>query len=280
MIILPRPGETFGDIKKRFRGGGLFPGKQDDDVVILPSESEKEKEARAFCPRGEGNGVDNSCGAGAAVLEVDGDRSSRIVYRGESSQSEAATKPVVDGLKFLSSQGVRLPRVTELGTPKTPGACAEYYVSQDKVVIREGVDWSKKTQAILDNWTTGDPARPIESVIHHETSHASHWDSLSVAGKASSWGIWAHGGTQSWEPSLRASRETDRISSKDAIEIAGMVSRYAKTDPVEFVAEVSTGAFFGKNYDKRVWSLYRAYGGPPTRNAKVSHSGMFSGLFG
>jgi hypothetical protein len=237
-------------------------------------------EDRGFCPNGEGNGVTNTCGAGSATVLEDGNRSVRIVHRGESSQSKAAIRPVVDGLKFLSSQGVRLPKVTELGTPKTPGACAEYYVSQDKVVIREGVDWSRKTQAILDNWTTGDPARPLESVIHHETSHASHWDSLSVAGKASSWGIWAEGGTKSWEPSLRASKETDRISAEDAIEIAGSVSGYAKTDPIEFVAEASTGAFFGKNYDARVWSLYRAYGGPPTRGAKASRPGMFSGLFG
>lgn len=41
------------------------------------------------------------------------------------------------------------------------------------------------------------------------------------------------------------------------------VSRYATTDPTEFVAEAFVGMLFGKTYPDAVMALYKSYGGPP-----------------
>lgn len=43
--------------------------------------------------------------------------------------------------------------------------------------------------------------------------------------------------------------------------VAGRVSQYAKTNPQEFVAEVSAGLKTGRKYDREVMSLYRAAAG-------------------
>jgi hypothetical protein len=45
-------------------------------------------------------------------------------------------------------------------------------------------------------------------------------------------------------------------------EIAGEVSRYAQTNPLEFVAETFAGHIGGKKYSKNVYNLYKKFGGP------------------
>jgi len=44
--------------------------------------------------------------------------------------------------------------------------------------------------------------------------------------------------------------------------IAGKVSEYAKSDPLEFVSETFAGHVNGKKYDKEVYDLYKFYKGP------------------
>lgn len=44
--------------------------------------------------------------------------------------------------------------------------------------------------------------------------------------------------------------------------IAQQVSNYAKTEPLEFVAEVYKGVKKGKKFDDDVMALYKKYGGP------------------
>jgi hypothetical protein len=48
----------------------------------------------------------------------------------------------------------------------------------------------------------------------------------------------------------------------DRIKIAEEVSRYAKTNPLEFVSETFAGHISGKKYSKRVYDMYEYYGGP------------------
>ena len=44
--------------------------------------------------------------------------------------------------------------------------------------------------------------------------------------------------------------------------VASEVSDYAKTNPLEFVAETFAGHLNGKKYSKSVYNLYKTYGGP------------------
>ena len=54
-------------------------------------------------------------------------------------------------------------------------------------------------------------------------------------------------------------KEQEGIANK---EIAGEVSRYAQTNPLEFVAETFAGHIGGKKYSKNVYNLYKKFGGP------------------
>ena len=47
--------------------------------------------------------------------------------------------------------------------------------------------------------------------------------------------------------------------------IAGRVSEYAKTNPLEFVAETFAVHINGERYDKDVYDLYKFYKGPKLR---------------
>jgi len=47
--------------------------------------------------------------------------------------------------------------------------------------------------------------------------------------------------------------------------VASEVSDYAKTNPLEFVAETFAGHLNGKKYSKSVYNLYKSYGGPKLR---------------
>jgi hypothetical protein len=49
------------------------------------------------------------------------------------------------------------------------------------------------------------------------------------------------------------------------MEIAGKVSEYARTNPLEFVAETFSGHINGEKYDDDVYELYRFYKGPKLR---------------
>lgn len=54
-----------------------------------------------------------------------------------------------------------------------------------------------------------------------------------------------------------------------SMKIAGRVSRYARTNPHEFVAEVAAGLKTGRKYDHQVMKLYRGYTGQsPTPAAR------------
>jgi len=52
-----------------------------------------------------------------------------------------------------------------------------------------------------------------------------------------------------------------QITKKRLKAVSGRVSRYAETNPVEFVAETFSGLVFGKKYDDEVMRVYEALGG-------------------
>ena len=87
-------------------------------------------------------------------------------------------------------------------------------------------------------FSTLDPDHPI----YHESGHAKHFQAL---GKAA----------------YVALRKT--VLSPEELGVARIVSRYAKVNPLEFVAETYAAIRLGMSYDDPVMSLYRKFGGPP-----------------
>ena len=102
-----------------------------------------------------------------------------------------------------------------------------------------------------------------ESLLVHELAHVQHFNSLKEQfGKDAAYQhflTWC-GGVKRLEsvPVLNSDEYTGLAFKK----IAGTVSQYAATNPLEFVAEVYTGRKYGKDYSDNVNAMYAAFGGP------------------
>lgn len=105
-------------------------------------------------------------------------------------------------------------------------------------------------------------------IIRHELGHAAHWRNV---GDMRRW----HG-LRFWETDevVEALQEATStvVRSKKAIKetadrIAGQVSRYAQTQPAEFVAETFAGLMDGVEYSREVMHVYRKLGGQVPRLA-------------
>jgi type III secretion system FlhB-like substrate exporter len=112
---------------------------------------------------------------------------------------------------------------------------------------------------------TGHPS----SVLTHEFGHTLHnrASSMGTSGVASGmrtanfpWGIrsWTH-------QEVRTMRVDTPRGSRHALLVAAEVSRYAKKNPVEFVAETFAGMVHGKKYPPHVHELYNFLQGPKVR---------------
>jgi hypothetical protein len=131
---------------------------------------------------------------------------------------------------------------------------AMYLNSTGKIHINEKSDYWKDPAAAAkkqheSGWmSTGHP----NHVIHHETGHALQ----DKAGNLS-----------------RMTNEQFSATHRQALE--GKVSRYAMTQPKEFIAEVFAGLAAGKTYDEAVMRYYRGWNGPAVPSglaANANHS--------
>lgn len=85
-------------------------------------------------------------------------------------------------------------------------------------------------------WSTSNALHPII----HEIGHEAHYKSA---------------------PRIYFSRSLERWTSVEFSKISGKVSKYAETDPSEFVAEVFAGLVDGIEYDPQVMAVYRTLQG-------------------
>jgi hypothetical protein len=98
----------------------------------------------------------------------------------------------------------------------------------------------KLAKNVKDNWLASN------DIFAHEYAHNVHIKSLGADGNA------------------KFNKEGFGTGAVEANQkrIAGKVSKYATTDPFEFVAETFAGHINGKKYDKEVYDLYEFYRGP------------------
>ena len=79
-------------------------------------------------------------------------------------------------------------------------------------------------------------------VIYHEYGHFRHFRTTSFTA------------LKQCNPEFKANTFKQKIASE--------ISSYAKTEPMEFVAEVYAGLMNGAKYSPEVMALYRSYNGP------------------
>jgi len=109
------------------------------------------------------------------------------------------------------------------------------YDNNSKQGLLESVD-----QNVKDKWFS------TSDTFSHEYGHILHHNNLSYS-EARSY--------------KRQKFGSGRIG-QQRLAIAGQVSEYAKTNPMEFVAEVFSGHINGKKYDNSIMEMYKFYKGP------------------
>jgi len=195
----------------------------------------------------------------------------------------APAKSLEDAAQFTRGLGIKYPHFEEQGdlpianeanrqlfdiTEKNPSmvmpksvavesmadrdTLASYNRGGDYLAVNRNGDWSNakataQDQANSHAWSDSDPAH----VMTHELAHLQHAVHEESLGKE-------HDAHEPWaNPAHRAA--------------AAQVSRYAATEPAEFVAETYTGMLNGKTYSQDVMDAYHAYDGPPLPSALPSH---------
>ncbi|NBW19025.1 MAG: hypothetical protein EBR82_64720, partial [Caulobacteraceae bacterium] len=124
-------------------------------------------------------------------------------------------------------------------------ACADTATNGDARIIfnkrYEGENVNAKLEKdTKNNWLA------TKDIFAHEYAHNAHMRSLGE------------------ETTLKYVREKFGTGedAQSQIRIAGKVSSYAATDPLEFVSETFAGHVNGKKYDDDVYELYKRYNGP------------------
>jgi hypothetical protein len=198
-----------------------------------------------------------------------------------------AVECVVAGVRAMKSAGLKPPEEVVIGVPERLSAAAEYDCQTDTILVSAYLDAEQTGKAIESGWLSGNPSSPLSSILAHEDTHREHFlrlgsseetfDKLSgyydmdrlrqAAEREGKVFRPAAGLVQeyAWSPNYRGKTRSASPppSPQEAIQIAAKVSRYAKVDPLEFVAEVRGGMAAGNKYPKDVMDLYESYEGPP-----------------
>lgn len=203
------------------------------------------------------------------------------------------------GVQFARDAGLRIPECVLVGdTSRYTGSQAFACYTDEPpahgptIVFDRSLSADVISDRIKSAWLAGDSSRPLETLFTHEVSHFEHYDSIPSHMK-SMWDKWTgypqllaqrkdaetngrpfrpSAGTLeglAWDSSLRVSN-TSGLSFAQAMNVAGKVSAYAATNPLEFVAEFRTGVVMGGTYSDEAWALYDDYAGPkiPKRASK------------
>jgi hypothetical protein len=175
---------------------------------------------------------------------------------GQGSANLTALSEVAVGVETCVREGVPLPPIIKLFAPTTinDDNTFGYYSPSQPNAIHINSQLDKKR--VEDSQKTGWAAGKEGSIVVHEAAHAAHDRVLrshpSVA-RGDQLGHSNHG---------VAGLSTEAFKGSRATMIASAVSRYATTEPAEFVAETYTAHVSGRMIPDRLWKLYRKYGGP------------------
>lgn len=140
------------------------------------------------------------------------------------------------------------------------GAVGWYAAETDEITINAGLYESRADDHAANKEAertgAGSSAHP-DATLHHEIGHAQHFRSSGMKpGDYDRMYV-------SWATVTDLGGK-----SRDARKIARGVSKYAATQPHEFVAEVFAGVLGGKKYGPDVWDLYKLLNGPPLKGGR------------
>ena len=180
-----------------------------------------------------------------------------LTVRGGS--SVASLHEVAVGIHRMQQEGLELPKTVAL-TTRTPrgGAMGSkvfgYYAGGDTVFINAKMPPGEPDSSIKQGWLSGSAASARGSIVIHEAGHMSHEKAL---------------GESRFRALPRPPKSGGTAFGYREHAVAGQVSRYAQTCPVEFVAETYSGHASGKRYSEDVYQMYNLYGGPRLSGVKA-----------
>jgi hypothetical protein len=203
-----------------------------------------------------------------------------------------AIEAAVEGVQAMKSAGLKPPEEVVIGVPERLSSAGEYDCQTDTILISAYLDPAQTKRAFENGWLAGNASRPLAALLVHEDTHREHFRILGSSEEAFDRLSGYHdmerlrqeaeragrpfrpaaGSIQeyAWSPDYRSNTQSasPRPSSREAVAIAAKVSEYAKTDPLEFVAEVRAGMAVGNKYPEDVMRLYEDYSGPPVGRGK------------
>lgn len=222
---------------------------------------------------------------GVTLINWGGDFSDESMQ--DSPPSMDSFMSVASGIEKLDSLGMTKPKVIKFDESLPPTAFAAYEYWSGDVSVAPDTDRIRMELAVRLGAFAGNGA---DDLLVHEMSHHDHFEHMqanipsSFQGKDSEavrtavhdrvavmFGMPDEDGVPTadpWTRSGRFSRSAKNADGKpldpdEARDIASEVSRYAMTNPLEFIAEVRTGVSTGAAYSQEVMSLYEDYMGPP-----------------
>jgi hypothetical protein len=203
--------------------------------------------------------------------------------------------PPTIGAMQAAMRGVELLEKTGMVPPKeilieniSGNAPAGFDFRANQVIIDPDFDTNRLKEAVETGYLAGVAGNEEAAAIVHEIAHRDHAERIREAmaagrgkeisaeqaeqlkvskilrliGSPDTIGSFDFSSSDPWNPSERFGFQ-GRLSSDAAREVARSVSGYAALTPMEFVAEVRTGAAMGIKYTRQVMSLYEDYLGPP-----------------
>ena len=206
--------------------------------------------------------------------------------------SMPAMLAVASGVTRLSAMGIAPPASVQFDEELPPSAAGSYQFWNNVVTVNPSLDSTKFESSRPGQFAS----KAAEDLIVHEVSHRDHLAAIrenlpssfkGVDGEAFEiavgqrlgelLGVPDEDGFPTKDPWTKAARFGSRtkgdggrqVDPDAAREIASKVSEYATLNPLEFVAEVRTGALAGVAYGDDVLSLYEDYSGPPLVSRKA-----------
>lgn len=243
-----------------YHADGLVRGAPTRDVIGLSPRAARETKSqtetywRTFRGRGSGPQAPPSPGPGPRPGPKPKPRPKPPIGPRPIPQPVQPRTPIEEAVRITSDLGIDIEvkgnahLIQEFGEFKGNRVYAAYSSSHKKIYINEKhPTWKDLESARAEAeqlyktgfFSSADP----HATIHHEVAHALHHRRIGMDEFAMLYG--------------RTFNEASRTH------ISGTVSKYATTNPLEFVAEVYAGVKTGKTYPPDIMDFYAKLKGPP-----------------
>jgi hypothetical protein len=171
------------------------------------------------------------------VIEIENKIKKLGVEKVDLFNNSKSAEKVLSQVEEIKKKGYAIPSTIDVVTTDTRAiawANRGTRISLNSKYSKRYEELSKQQEA-SGNWSSSSP-------IAHETGHNLHYQKI---------GNERFGRGNNWPASIRG-----------PIEITSQVSKYARMNPIEFVAETFAGHISGKKYSKEVYDLYKFHEGP------------------